>query len=112
MKWTFADKEFDVTFGNVALGNGTLYAIGRHGIFVCLDPRTGKELWRKDLGGDAMWCNSPVVSDGKVFVGAEKTLWVFEDAPKIKEIGQHKFKRWVTGTPTFGWSLWASGHRR
>jgi len=45
---------------------GLLYALMDNGVLVCLDGKTGDELYRERLGGE---CNSsPVASDGRIFL--------------------------------------------
>lgn len=44
---------------------GLLYALKDNGVLVCLDGKTGEELYREPLGGE---CNStPVASDGRIY---------------------------------------------
>ena len=97
--WTYYDDDFGGTFGNVALGKGTLYALGGSGQFVCLNPKTGKVLWRRDLGANAKWFGSAVVHSGMVFVAAGHNLFVFEDGLKMRLLGKHRMDDEITGNP-------------
>ncbi len=100
IRWTFADKDFGGTFGDVALGEGTLYALGESGILLCLDPATGKELWREDLGKPAYRFSSPVIYRGKVLAVAGQKLIVFRDARQRMILGEFKVKEgWIDGAP-------------
>jgi outer membrane protein assembly factor BamB len=101
IRWTFADKDFGGTFGDVALGENTLYALGgESGILLCLDPATGKELWREDLGKPAYRFSSPVIYRGKVLAVAGQKLIVFRDARQRKVLAEFKVKEgWIDGAP-------------
>jgi outer membrane protein assembly factor BamB len=50
----------------------------------CVDAATGKGLWTQELGGE-VWA-SPLVADGKVYIGTRRgDFWVFV-AARQKEI--------------------------
>jgi outer membrane protein assembly factor BamB len=98
IRWTFADKAFGGTHGSVALGHDTLYALGDSGILMCLDPATGKELWRADLGGGARM-NSPVVHRGKVFVAARDSLFAYRDARRPERLWELDLEERIIRTP-------------
>jgi outer membrane protein assembly factor BamB len=84
----------------VALGKDTLYALGDSGILVCLDPTTGKELWRTDLGKAAYRISWPVVHRGKVLVVAGETLTLFRDARQPNLLGECDLKDGIMGAPS------------
>jgi outer membrane protein assembly factor BamB len=71
-------KEYVIgrTLSTVAIHDGLLYAADLVGFFYCLDARTGKELWEFDLK-DNTW-NSPFYVDGKVYMGTDGDLYVFQ----------------------------------
>jgi outer membrane protein assembly factor BamB len=98
IRWTFADKTFGGTFGSVALGKDTLYALGDSGVLVCLDPATGKELWRTKLDRPHQ-ISSPVAFRGKVLVAAGESLVVFQDARKRILLGEYDLEGGIMGTP-------------
>jgi outer membrane protein assembly factor BamB len=52
--------------GGVAFNNGRIYVTSGFGVVICLDARTGREVWRKDLGMPII--NAPVVNGGRIFV--------------------------------------------
>ena len=99
IRWRFHDADFGGTFGQVALGERTLYALGGSGELVCLNLADGKPLWRQALGGDARHFAAPIVVDGRVFVAAGRKLFVFKDAPACALLAEHRFKEVVTATP-------------
>jgi len=52
--------------GGVAFNNGRIYVTSGFGVVICMDARTGREVWRKDLGMPII--NAPVVNGGRLFV--------------------------------------------
>jgi alcohol dehydrogenase (cytochrome c) len=66
-RWTF--EQFDVTdSGMLTTATDLLFTGGREGYFYALDARTGKELWRANLGGQIV--NGPITYevDGRQYV--------------------------------------------
>jgi len=52
----------------------------------CLDAKTGKEYWKFDTKGH-IW-SSPLVADGKVYVGNEEgELFILAEGKELKELG-------------------------
>jgi outer membrane protein assembly factor BamB len=101
IRWTYADDAFGGTFGALALGKNTLYALGDSGILVCLDPTSGKELWRSQVEDPAPFA-SPLLCGDKVLVaGSGKLVW-FEDSHLLKRIGEWKIPgaELIRSTPT------------
>lgn len=55
------------------------------GLLICLDADTGEVYWQHDLESP-VWCASPVVADGNVYIGTDKNvLWVLK-AGKSKDV--------------------------
>jgi outer membrane protein assembly factor BamB len=52
--------------GGVAYDDGKIYVTSGFGVLICLDARTGRDLWRKDLGMPII--NAPVISGGRIFI--------------------------------------------
>jgi len=52
--------------GGVAYDDGKIFVTSGFGVVICLDARTGRDIWRKDLGMPII--NAPVVNGGRVFV--------------------------------------------
>ncbi len=68
---------FRRTMSTVAIHQGNVYAADLSGFVHCLDFKTGKRHWVHDMLS-GIW-GSPMVADGKVFIGNEDgTLTVFE----------------------------------
>lgn len=65
----------------------------------CLDAETGKELWTQDMGGD-FW-SSPLVADGKVYIGSKKGDFLVLAAAREKKIlAKTDFKQGISATVT------------
>jgi outer membrane protein assembly factor BamB len=52
--------------GGVAYDDGKIFITNGFGVLRCLDARTGRDIWRKDLGMPIV--NAPVVNGGRIFV--------------------------------------------
>jgi outer membrane protein assembly factor BamB len=80
-----ADREyvFGRTISTVAVHDGLCYAADLGGFLHCLDARTGQKVWEYDLK-DSTWC-SPLVADGKLYVGTEGDLLIFPAGKQVKE---------------------------
>jgi outer membrane protein assembly factor BamB len=65
--WQFSNIRRTVS--TAAVQDGLLYISDFSGFLYCLDAETGKEIWKHDLLS-AVW-GSPMVADGKVYLGDE-----------------------------------------
>ena len=80
--------------------DGRLYIVVDSGMeqgLSCIDPATGKELWRGDLGGNSRFWSSPTGGDGKIYC-------VNEDGDVVTVAAGDTFKKLGTsrmgGNPT------------
>lgn len=60
---------FGALVGAPALGRRGLYVVDANGMIHCLDPQTGAERWKADLGGTP--AGGPLALDGRVLVGVK-----------------------------------------
>ena len=67
-----------------ALADGLLYYSDFSGFLHCLDAKTGKEIWQHDMFA-AVW-GSPLVVDGKVYLGDEDGDVVVMQAGREKKV--------------------------
>jgi outer membrane protein assembly factor BamB len=51
--------------GGLAYDQGKLYATSGFGVVICMDAKTGREIWHHDMGMPVI--NAPLVSGGRVF---------------------------------------------
>jgi len=96
--WHFGGEEFHRSISTCAIKDDLLYAADLSGFFYCLDPKTGKVIWKHDTFS-ALW-GSPYVVDGKVMLGTEDgEVLVFEHAKKKKLIATNDMGNSVYTTP-------------
>lgn len=71
----------------VAISGDRLYVADGSGTLHCLDVETGTPYWTHSIGRET-WA-SPLVADGKVFIGtARRSFWIFSDAKEKTVLGQ------------------------
>ena len=97
------DAMFRRTMSTVAIYKGAVYAADLSGFVHCIDFKTGKRHWVHDMLS-GIW-GSPMVADGKFFIGNEDgTLTVFkaatEKAEILAEISTVNYSS-IYSTPTF-----------
>lgn len=79
--WSLSGDDFSRTLSTVAVNDGFVYAADLRGFVYAIDAATGKIAWSHDLFA-AIW-GSPLVADGKVFIGDEEgDLVVLKTGPK------------------------------
>jgi outer membrane protein assembly factor BamB len=82
--WRFDDIKASAS--TVVIHDNRLYCADMLGNFYCLDATTGKLLWQHTVKGGVIW-SSPLVADGKVYLGYRgKGLIIFADAPEKRII--------------------------
>lgn len=82
-----------------AISEGLLVLPDRTGLVHCLDAQTGKLHWTHDLLS-AVW-GSPLVADGRVYLGNEDgEVVVFALSDRLEILGQNAMGDAVYGTPT------------
>ncbi len=82
--WSLGGEQFSRTLSTVAVQDGLLYAADLRGFLYCLDAATGKLIWSHDTFAQ-VW-GSPLVADGKVYLGDEDGDVVVLRAGKKKEL--------------------------
>jgi outer membrane protein assembly factor BamB len=75
--WQFTDLNAGWMFNPVVV-NGKVYAGSRNGTMYCLNAGNGAVIWQQKFGVALNQSSSPVVADGKVFIGQRKTLYSFD----------------------------------
>ncbi len=92
--WRFANLRRTVS--TAAVKDGLVYISDFSGFLYCLDASTGKEIWKHDFFS-AVW-GSPVVADGKVYLGDEDgDLAVFAHGREKKLLAEMSM-----GGPVYG----------
>jgi outer membrane protein assembly factor BamB len=68
-------------------------------VLVCIDGKTGKEVYRKRLGGSD--CNSsPIASDGQIYLSDnEGTTFVVKAGPEFELLATNSLGERITASP-------------
>ncbi len=75
-----------------AIADGLLYIVDTAGSAHCFDAVTGERCWVHPLGART-WCASPLVADGKVYVGTEsKTLWTLKAGRRLEVLSKMRLQ--------------------
>ncbi|MDA1044398.1 MAG: PQQ-binding-like beta-propeller repeat protein [Verrucomicrobia bacterium] len=82
--WHMGGEDFGRTMTTVAIRDGLLYTCDLGGYFYCVDAKTGKLYWKHDLMA-AVW-GSPMIVDGKVYIGDEDGDVLIVKHSKIFEV--------------------------
>lgn len=81
----------------IAFGNH-LFLWGDNGVVVCLEPKTGDEVWSERVGGN--YWGSPVCVDGKLYcVAVDGTVIVIDAASEYKLLGKSQLGEGCHATP-------------
>ena len=77
---------------------GLLYVLLDNGVLTCLDGATGKEVYRKRLGGS---CNSsPVANDGCIYLSNnDGTTFVVKAGREFALVGTNSLDERITASP-------------
>ncbi len=86
------------SISTAAIADDLVYIPDFSGFFHCLDAKTGSEYWTFDMLA-AVW-GSPLVADGKVFLGDEDgDVTVFQAGKQLKKIAEMNMGSAVYGAP-------------
>jgi outer membrane protein assembly factor BamB len=96
--WHRDGEDFHRSLSTVAVRDGLLFTADFSGYVYCLDARTGKPYWVYNSYG-AIW-GSPLVADGKVYVGNEDgDVAVLRAAPRLEVLSKVNMGSAVFSTP-------------
>ncbi|MHC4169386.1 MAG: outer membrane protein assembly factor BamB family protein [Planctomycetota bacterium] len=91
-------REVGRTLSDVAIDDDLLYISDFSGRLHCFDADTGELYWQHELGA-GVWCASPVVVNGKVYISTERSrFWVFR-AGREKQVLAESRVRSIAITP-------------
>jgi outer membrane protein assembly factor BamB len=94
--WHYGEIRRSISTG--ALADGLLYYSDFSGFLHCLDAATGKQVWKHDMLA-AIW-GSPIVVDGKVYLGDEDgDITILQHGKVKKVIGEMNMGSSVYSTP-------------
>ena len=94
--WHFEDIRRSIS--TVAIHDGLLYTADFSGFLHCIDVATGEEIWTYDTFA-AVW-GSPLVADGKVYLGDEDgDVVVLRAGREMEELAEMNLGNAVYGSP-------------
>lgn len=83
---------------------GLLYSLMDNGILVCLDGKTGKELYRERLGGASN--SSPIAGNGRIYVSNnDGATFVVKAGPKFEVLATNQLGERITASPAVAGNL-------
>jgi outer membrane protein assembly factor BamB len=95
----WSTREVGRGMSSMAIDDGLLYVADTAGELHCFDARTGKKHWKHDIGSK-IWASSPLVADGKVYLGTSKADFFIFRAGAEKELLYTGRTRGEITTPT------------
>jgi outer membrane protein assembly factor BamB len=76
------------------------YSVGDKGILWCLDAKTGQEIWGGQRIKPAIYSSSPVLADGKIYIGNEEGLTtVIEAGTKFEVLAENDLNDYMLSSP-------------
>jgi outer membrane protein assembly factor BamB len=83
---------------SILLVDGRIFMTTDGGVAVCLDAKTGKQLWKERLEGDH--CASPIDNCGRIyFFGQNGKATIIEAGPKFKVLAENKLDEGMMASP-------------
>ena len=96
----WSKKRFGVYMQTPILYRDLLYGCRDNGVLMCLDPKTGKELYTKRLEGGVGFTASPVASDGKLYFTSEDgQVHVVKAGPTFQDVATNPLGEICMATP-------------
>ncbi len=96
--WHLGGDDYKRTMSTVAVHDGLLYTADLSGYVYCLNADTGEKLWTYDSFA-AIW-GSPLVADGKVYIGDEDgDVAVLKEGDKLEVLAEIQMGSAVYTTP-------------
>jgi outer membrane protein assembly factor BamB len=84
----------------LAHGDYVFWITDKENLAVCVEAKTGKEMWAERLGGSAQVTASPVLIDGKIYsINEAGTVFVFAADKKFNLIAKSDLKESVYASP-------------
>jgi outer membrane protein assembly factor BamB len=71
------------------LYHNRLYNVAWNGMINCIDPLTGKEIYKAKLGQSSSFIASPVASDGRIYIVDELgTVYIIQDGDTFRQLAE------------------------
>ena len=82
----------------MVIADGMLFTADFSGRIFCINPDTGKIFWMHETHRP-IW-SSPLVADGKVYVGTDTgDFWCFAESKELKILGKTKLDSPISASP-------------
>lgn len=95
-------REVDRSLSRVVLHDGLLYIPDYTGKLHCLDAENGEQVWAHELGG-GVWCASPIVAGGNLYIGTEKlAFWVMKAGGRPEVVARSRVRSMSITPAVFG----------
>lgn len=95
--WSY--DEISSSGSTVAVADGLAYVADNRGRLHCLDADTGKPHWVHPLGGTSVW-GSPLVADGKVYIGTgRRVFWVLKHGKELEVLSRIPLPGQIQSSP-------------
>jgi outer membrane protein assembly factor BamB len=79
---------------------GRLYLVNEKGLVTCRDVRSGKEIYRERLGARGTCYSSPIVGDGKIYIGTDGgVVIVFKPGDRFEILARNNLGEGIVATP-------------
>jgi outer membrane protein assembly factor BamB len=76
------------------------YSVGDNGVVWCLDAKTGQTIWGPQRLKPAIYSSSPVLADGKLYIGNEGGLiTVLQAGPEFRVLAENDFADYMLSSP-------------
>jgi len=76
------------------------YSVNDRGIVWCLNARTGEEIWGGKRIKPAVYSSSPVLADGKIYIGNEEGLTtVLQAGPEFRVMAENDLNDYMLSSP-------------
>jgi outer membrane protein assembly factor BamB len=76
------------------------YSVNDRGIVWCLNAKTGEEIWGGKRIKPATYSSSPVLADGKIYIGNEEGLTtVIEAGPRFEVLAENDLNDYMLSSP-------------
>ncbi len=86
--WRFEDM--CTTMASPTVYDGICYVADTRGRLYALDAATGELIWKEELKGGHLYA-APLLADGKLYLNANRYLWVLKPGRKFEVLGKAKF---------------------
>ena len=97
--WHVGGKKTGRSVSNVVIADGLLYAAELAGFISCIDADSGRVYWRHDIRA-GVW-GSPIVADGKVFVGTtDGEVLILKHGKTARQFASMDMRHPIYSTPT------------